>query len=145
MPNKDYKVQLKAPRRLIALGAGASVLLVALVTVILVSRQDNIGVTDSTLSPSSGTTTTSTELGTRTVIVERLKHILGIRDQAFRDRNTGILADVYTVDCPCLEGDTNAIEELVANNYHTVGGATSIRVRRVEQVSKTSLVGCGGL
>jgi hypothetical protein len=111
-------------------------LLVALVTVILVTRQDNIGVTDSRRLPSSETTTTSTELDGRTVVVERLKHILRIRDQAFRDRNTAILADVYTVDCPCLEGDTNAIEELVTNNYHIVGGATSIRVRRVEQVSK---------
>jgi hypothetical protein len=136
MPNKDYKVPLKASRRLITLGVGASMLLVVLVTVMLVTRQDNIGLTDSTRLPSSEITTTSTELDGRTVVVERLKHILRIRDQAFRDRNSVILADVYTVDCPCLEGDTNAIEELVTNNYHIVGGATSIRVRRAEQVSK---------
>jgi hypothetical protein len=91
---------------------------------------------DSTPSPSSSEVTTSTGLDTRIEVVEPLKDILRIRDQAFRDRNTRPLEDVYTIDCPCLEGDRNAIEELVTNNYHVVGGATSIRVHRVEQVSK---------
>ena len=99
-------------------------------------RQDSIGVMDSTPSPSSSEVTTSTGLDTRIEVVEPLKDILRIRDQAFRDRNTRPLEDVYTIDCPCLEGDRNAIEELVTNNYHVVGGATSIRVHRVEQVSK---------
>ena len=46
-----------------------------------------------------------------------------------------LLSAVYTVDCPCLEGDTNAIEELVGKHYRLVGGATSIRVRRTERVT----------
>jgi hypothetical protein len=51
------------------------------------------------------------------------------------DRPLFIESAVYTVDCPCLEGDTNAIKELVGRNYHLIGGATSIRVRRVERVN----------
>ena len=78
---------------------------------------------------------TSTTLETRAEVVERLRKILEIRDKAFRERNVEILEDVYTVDCPCLEGDRNAINELTANNYHMVGGATSVRIREVNQVS----------
>jgi hypothetical protein len=136
MSDEDYKGPVITSRRIIATGIGLSVLLVALVASILVTRQDSIGVTNSSLSPSSSDATTSTGLDTRIEVVERLKDILRIRDQAFRDRNTRPLEHVYTIDCPCLEGDRNAIEELVTNNYHVVGGGTSIRVHRVEQVSK---------
>jgi hypothetical protein len=61
---------------------------------------------------------------------------LKIRDEAFRERDAEILDDVYTSDCPCLEGDRNAIRELVNNNYHMVGGATSIQVRKASQINK---------
>ena len=71
----------------------------------------------------------------RTEVVARLKEILKVRDKAFHDRNPRLLSAVYTVDCPCLEGDTNAIKELVGRNYHLIGGGTSIRVRRVERVN----------
>jgi hypothetical protein len=137
MPNKDRKAPLMTSQRLIAVGLGVSLLLVASLAAIVVREEDNTGVTDATLSsPSSEATAPTTESNTRAVVVERLKDILRIRDQAFRDHNSGILEDIYTVDCPCLEGDRNAIEELDSNNYHIVGGATSIRVRRVEQVSE---------
>ena len=35
-----------------------------------------------------------------------------------------------------MEGDTNAISELISNDYHVVGGATSIRVHKVDQVTE---------
>jgi hypothetical protein len=53
-----------------------------------------------------------------------------------RNRDASILSAVYSVDCPCLEGDRNAIKELKSNNYHVVGGVTSIRVHKVEQVTE---------
>jgi hypothetical protein len=67
-------------------------------------------------------------------VVERLREILRIRDEAFRKRNPETLREVYTTDCPCLEGDTNAIKELIANNYHMVGGTTSIQIEKTNQV-----------
>jgi hypothetical protein len=137
MPDEDRKAPLMTSQHLIAVGLGVSLLLIASLAAIFIRVDDNSGVSDATLSsPSSETAATTTESNTRTVVVERLKDILRIRDQAFRDNNPGILRDIYTVDCPCLEGDGNAIEELVANHYHIVGGSTSIRVRRVEQVSE---------
>ena len=78
---------------------------------------------------------TSTTLEVRTEVIERLKEILQIRDKAFRERDAEILEDVYTIDCPCLEGDRNAINELTTNNYHMVGGATSVRIRKTDQVN----------
>jgi hypothetical protein len=86
-------------------------------------------------SPPATAAATTTTIDPRTEVVARLREILKVRDQALHDRNAGLLSAVYTVDCPCLEGDTNAVKELVAKNYHLFGGTTSIRVRRVERVT----------
>jgi hypothetical protein len=68
-------------------------------------------------------------------VIGRLREILRIRDEAFRERNLENLRDVYTTDCPCLEGDRNAIKELIDNNYHMIGGTTSIEVKKASQVN----------
>jgi hypothetical protein len=78
---------------------------------------------------------TSTMRDAHDEVVVRLREILRIRDKAFRERNADILNGLYTADCPCLEGDRNAIRELTENSYHVVGGETSVRVRRVERVT----------
>jgi hypothetical protein len=115
----------------------AVLLLAALLASVLLSRDVDSGVAASTLPPSTtGAPPTITTGDTRAEVVGRLRKILEIRDQAFRDRSPEILNDVYTEDCPCLEGDKNAIQELIDNNYHIVGGATSVRIREVNQVSE---------
>ena len=43
--------------------------------------------------------------------------------------------EIYTVDCPCMKSDSNAIRELVSEDYVWVGGETSVRVRRLERVT----------
>jgi hypothetical protein len=68
-------------------------------------------------------------------VIERLRETLRIRDEAFRERHPEILRDVYTTDCPCFEGDRNAIKELADKDYHMVGGATSIQVKKTNQVN----------
>jgi hypothetical protein len=136
MPNEDHSTRSVAVRRLAVAGLVAIVLVVALLGTVLLSRDDDVGVAAPTPTQSSvDSTPTTTTLDTRTEVIGRLRKILGIRDRAFRERDAKVLEKVYTIDCPCLEGDRNAIEELVANNYHMVGGATSIRVRRASQVS----------
>lgn len=137
MPNEDRQVPSAPRRRLIATGAAAVLVSVASLVAVLVIRDDgDVLETGPTLTPSSaGTSASSSTLDPRTEIVNRLREILGIRDRAFRDRDAKILDDVYTADCPCLEGDRNAIKELQEKNYRVVGGATSILVRRVERVS----------
>jgi hypothetical protein len=124
-------------RRLVTTGLLAAVLLVALFGAFLWTRQEDKRVTSpSTATPSSvEALPTSTTRDTRDEVVERLQQILRVRDKAFRERNAEILEELYTTDCPCLEGDRNAIRELTENNYHVVGGTTSVRVRRIERVT----------
>lgn len=136
MTNEDHSVRSPAIRRFAGAGLAVIMLLVALLGIFVIGRDDHIGVAPPTQMQSSvKSSPTTTAVGTRAEVIERLRTILGIRDKAFRERNARILEDVYTVDCPCLEGDRNAIKELESNNYRMVGGATSIRIRRASQVS----------
>ena len=134
MTNEDPHAQSSTSRRLLAAGL-VVILPVALILIVLITREDR------RLTPSSGAPTstvarsTTTSLDTRTELTERLVEILRIRDKAFQERDKEILKDIYTVDCSCLEGDGNAIQELVDNEYHIVGGTTSVRARRIEKAS----------
>lgn len=84
-------------------------------------------------SPSTSRTTAN--IDEQTELVSRLKEILAERRRAYRIRDPKVLEGIYTVDCPCLESDTNAIRELINEDYVWVGGETSIQVRRTEQVA----------
>jgi hypothetical protein len=132
--------QVRSARYRGLVGAGLVAVFVAgglLGAVLLTRDDDNLGVSNSIPSrPSIQAPSTSTTLNSRVEVIERLRNILKIRDEAFRERDAEILDDVYTSDCPCLEGDRNAIRELVNNNYRTVGGATSIQVREASQINK---------
>jgi hypothetical protein len=137
MMNKESGGSPAMSRRLVTTGLLAAVLLVALFGAFLWTRQEDKRVTSpSTATPSSvEALPTSTTRDTRDEVVERLQQILRVRDKAFRERNAEILEELYTTDCPCLEGDRNAIRELTENNYHVVGGTTSVRVRKIERVT----------
>jgi hypothetical protein len=135
MTTKDHEVQSVTFRRLLAAGLVA-ILPVAVILAVLITREDG-QVTRSTLAPSStAATPTTTTIDTRTEVTHRLVEILKIRDRAFKERERQLLKDIYTVDCPCLEGDGNAIKELIDNDYHMLGGAISIKVRRVSKASE---------
>jgi hypothetical protein len=134
MTNEDHSARSATSRRLLTAGL-AAILPVALILTVLVSREDR-QVTRSALAPTSTVARpTTTSLDTRTELTERLVEIMKIRDRAFQERDREILKDIYTVDCPCLEGDGNAIQELVDNEYHIVGGSTSIRPRQINRAS----------
>jgi hypothetical protein len=135
MTHEDHSVRSAVIRRFAAVGLVVLVLLVALLGVFVMGRDDHIEGAAPTQTQSSVKSSPTTAVGTRAEVIERLRTILGIRDKAFRERDAKILENVYTVDCPCLEGDRSAIKELESNNYRMVGGATSIRIRRASQVS----------
>ena len=136
MASDDHPTRSASIRRFSVVGFLAVLLLVASLGAILLSRDGDVGGPTPTIRQSSAEASpTSTTLETRAEVVERLRKILEVRDKAFRERNAEILDDVYTVDCPCLKGDRNAINELTANNYHMVGGVTSVRIREVNRVS----------
>jgi hypothetical protein len=78
---------------------------------------------------------TTTTLDPQAELVARLREILARREAAYSQRDPDILKQIYTVDCPCLKSDSNAIRELVSEDYIWVGGETSIKVRRLERVT----------
>jgi hypothetical protein len=127
----------RGPSRAVWTAAILTALLVAVGAAIFATRGDEQAAGSLPPAPSSppATAAATTTIDPRTEVVARLKEILKVRDKALHDRNPRLLSAVYTVDCPCLEGDTNAIKELVGRNYHLIGGGTSIRVRRVERVN----------
>jgi hypothetical protein len=104
---------------------------------VLVGR-DNDGVAEASRTNPPATSKpspTSTSIAPQTELVTRLREILRRREVAYRTRDPEILREIYTVDCPCLESDSNAIHELRSEGYVWIGGETSIRVRRVERVT----------
>jgi hypothetical protein len=136
MTKEGHRAPSGTPRRFVVPGLLA-LLASGVLLAVLLTRDDNAVVeTARTSTPASaGITTTSTTRDPRAEVVDRLRVILRVRDRAFHDRNAGLLESVYTTDCPCLEGDRNSIQELQSKNLRLVGGATSIRVQRVERVS----------
>jgi hypothetical protein len=131
----------RSPSRAVWITATTTALLVAALAWFLTTRSDGDAVGSPVPPPASSvppttTSPTTTTIDTKTEVVARLREILRVRDRALQDRNADLLSDVYTVDCPCLEGDRNAIKELADKDYRLVGGATSIRVRRTERVTE---------
>jgi hypothetical protein len=88
--------------------------------------------------PAAPTTTlaaTTTTLDPEAEVVARLRQILRVRDQALETRNASLLEDVYTQDCPCLQGDTDAIDQLRRSHQVWRGVSTSVRVRQLQRVN----------
>jgi hypothetical protein len=125
-----------APGRLVLLSL-AVLVVVGLLAAVLVRRSGEDGTAPaSTEAPASSEPSRTTVVANlETELADRLREILSQRDAAYRSRNPAILRQIYTVDCPCLESDSNAIRELLSNDYLWVGGETSIQVRRFERVS----------
>jgi hypothetical protein len=103
MSNEDHKAQSGVSARLLAVGLVA-ILSAALVLAVLLTRDDGRVERATLPPPSTATIPTTTSLDSRTELTGRLVEILKIRDRAFQDRDSEMLKDVYTGDCPCLEG-----------------------------------------
>jgi hypothetical protein len=121
----------RTPRVLVA-----AALVLALAAAFFVLRQDNPASQPPAPAPKPPPATAPpTTLDPEKEVVARLQEILRVRDEAYVKRDTELLESIYTTDCPCLEGDGNAIRELRKKRYMWVGASSSIRVRRVERVT----------
>ena len=49
-------------------------------------------------------------------VVARLREILDVREQAFRQRDASLFGEVYTSECPCLRAGRDAIAALKKEN-----------------------------
>jgi hypothetical protein len=140
MPNGDHPADVRSVRdptsRRWLLPIVAIVILGSAFIAYVVQDHDDAAATapgDVTRQARSFPTTTQTDM--KSEFVSRLEEILAIRTRAYHERDIGILRRIYTVDCPCLTSDSNAIRELIREKYVWVGGETSLRVRRTERVT----------
>jgi len=118
---------------LVILLAGA-----ALLVFVMAHDDDRTAATSGGNGPISTATLpleTTTTLDPKSQLIARLREILARRGTAYSRRDPGILKTIYTVDCPCLRSDSNAIRELISEDYVWIGGETSIKVRRLERVT----------
>jgi hypothetical protein len=111
--------------------------LVMTIGVIALTGRSDPGTTS---APSASTPTTTLDVTTTTIgekeeVVARLRAILRVRDRAYRERDVGLLREVYTTDCPCLRGDGKAIEQLIKDDAVWVGASTSVKVQELERAS----------
>jgi hypothetical protein len=142
MTNEDHQaittrtgMLRRARTRPVLLSSMGVVIGVVLVAVFLVRSEGEESTTPASDSPATSAAPPTTIANLETELIERLQGILAKRDEAYRRRDPAMLKAIYTVDCPCLQSDSNAINELLNKDYVWVGGETSIRVRRTEQVS----------
>jgi hypothetical protein len=127
----------RGPSRAVWVAATATALVVA-AAAFLMTRNDGEAVGSpppaSSVPPTTASPTTTT-IDTETEVVARLREILRVRDEALETRNAGLLSTIYTVDCPCLQGDRDAIRRLKQNHEVWRGVSTSISVENLEQVN----------
>lgn len=141
MPDDYRSTQRPAPRGLshrgpVLAGAIAALVAVGLLVAVLMTRDNEAPSALPTEPPAAPSTIApTTTANPQTELVTRLREILRERQRAYQERDAELLSTIYTIDCPCLESDTNAIRELRSNRYVWVGGASSIRVRRLERVT----------
>ena len=129
----------RGPSRAVWVAATATALLVATVAAFLMTRSDGEAVgslpPESSIPQTTASPTTTT-IDTETEVVARLREILRVRDEAYRQREPQLLKSIYTSDCPCLGGDGNAIKQLLKDKALWIGASTSIRAERLERVSE---------
>jgi hypothetical protein len=85
MQNHDHKGPSTLSRRLVGVALAAGLLVAVVLSVLLLTREDQVGVNEPHLPPTTvGPSHTSNSREDRTEIVGRLESILKTRDEAFR-------------------------------------------------------------
>ena len=69
-------------------------------------------------------------------IVARLREILDVREQAFRQRDASLFDEVYTSECPCLRAGRDAIAALKKENVRWTNRSISIKVESAKSVNR---------
>ena len=123
-------------RRYLVLGALAA-FLVAGVGLLVVGRDRGATSTSSSDTSPSETTMDSSPTtipNSRSEVVARLREILQIREQAFRERDASLFEDVYTSDCSCLEAGREAVAALRKENVRWSNRSVSVDVQSAKSI-----------
>jgi len=103
MPLEDQASSASLSRRRALAGVAALVALGLLVAALVYRGADGAAGPVESPPSSIAEAPSTTSHPIRAELTSRLREILKVRDRAFRTRDTGLLEEVYTVDCPCLE------------------------------------------
>ena len=110
-------------------------LLILAIVLLVPAAQSTDNEVQRSLGPPSASSEPSTTVATRDEVVERLHEIFRIRDVAVRTRNSRLFEDIYTVDCPCLEGDRQLVRRLRRERLLWRDLKVSVAVQEVEKVN----------
>jgi len=125
------------PRRRGLLIATAAIAMVGVLALgFLLLRDEGIPASTPTLPAEPGTSAApATTADPRSEIVARLQQILRVRGRAIETRNPRLLESIYTVDCPCLQGDSDLIRQLRRDHLIWRGVRVSLQIEGVEPVN----------
>jgi hypothetical protein len=138
MPNDDPHISSTADglfRRYLLAGALVALVVVGVVMVVVRNVDDTASSSgasppESTVAPSSTTIPDSEK-----TVVARLREILQIREQAFRERDATLFEGVYTSDCSCLQAGREAIAALKKENIQWRNRSVSINVQSATSIN----------
>jgi len=68
-------------------------------------------------------------------VIARLREILDVREQAFRQRDASLFDEVYTNECPCLRAGRDAIAAPKKENVRWTNRSISIKVESAKGVN----------
>jgi hypothetical protein len=120
----------------VKLFAAALAILVVVATFLLMRSGDDDTPSAATApSTPESTTASSATIDSRKEIVARLQQIFMVRDYAIETRNPGLLESIYTVDCPCRQGDASLIKRLRRERLVWVGIGVTLQVEEVERIN----------
>jgi hypothetical protein len=116
----------------------ATVVLVVLLCAAALLLRDGRGAAPASTLPSVASTTAAptVTVDPRAEVVTRLREILSIRNQALESRDANLLESIYTTDCPCLQGDGDAIRGLLRDRTVWRGVSTTIQVEELDRVTE---------
>jgi hypothetical protein len=138
MSNEDHRPSPTVARS--SRGYLVAVILIASsmgVVFFVTTRGDEpVNANSSSPSRSKGTiTSTAKPPDPRSEVVARLREILDVREQAFRQRDASLFDEVYTSDCPCLRAGRDAIAALKKENVQWTHRSISIQVGSVRSIN----------
>ena len=114
---------------LIALSIGA-------VLFVTTRGDESVDASSSSPSRSEGTIPPTTRPHDPEVeVIARLREILDVREQAFRQRDASLFDEVYTSECPCLRAGRDAIAALKKENVRWTNRSISIKVESAKGVN----------
>jgi len=140
MPNEDQhtpSIANSSLRRYLLAVALIAVVMTGVVLFVTTSNDDSGNTNFSSPSRSEMTfaSTTTRTSDTKNEVVARLREILEVREQAFRERNAALFEDVYSSDCACRRAGRDAISALKKEKVRWKDRSTSIEVQSARSVS----------